>query len=102
MKCGSCGSRVRMPDSAPGTFFLIGSASAVIALLAGLWLRASGGESTPALVLAGIGILSAPYCAAATWAAMIDSRSMGVPEGSPPGRRCDACGHVNRIRPWSR
>lgn len=101
MKCESCGAAVRLPDTPPGVFFRIGAAAFVMALLAGAWVLLRPDAPTVVLVLAGIGAGVLPFAAGATWTAMGDGRSMARSGAAEPGRRCEACGHVNAIRPWS-
>lgn len=102
MRCESCGARVPLPDTSPGTFFGLGAAALLVALGAGAWVALRPGDNTLALVLAAVAAGVLPFAAGATWTAMSDCRSMARGGGAEPGRRCDACGHVTAIRPWSR
>lgn len=101
MKCESCGAAVRLPDTPPGVFFRIGAGALAVALAAGGWVLLGPGPDTPVLVLGAIAAGVLPFAAGATWTAMSDCRSMARSGAAEPGRRCEACGHVNAIRPWS-
>lgn len=102
MTCVGCGGEVRVPSTAPGTFFRIGLGALLVAVAALAWAAWVPAAPTLVPVLAWTGLGVAVVSAAATWTAMIDARSMGRDGSAERGRRCAACGHVSPLRPWSR
>ncbi|WP_372013849.1 hypothetical protein [Pseudoxanthomonas sp. 10H] len=93
---------MRIPDTAPGTFFAIGMGALLLAAGVAAWAVAAPPVPTWALVLGVTAAGAAAYSAAATWTATIDARSMARDGTAEGGRRCEACGHVSPLRPWSR
>jgi hypothetical protein len=104
MKCHWCAADIRLPQGAPGTYFLLGIGSAVVAVLAlvlGLLLD-DGGMQVPTFIVSCIAAASAVMSGVGVWTALIDNRSMAPHGLAEPGRRCDTCGGVTPLKPWSR
>ena len=104
MKCHWCGAEIRLLEGAPGTFFLLGVGSALVAALAlaaGL-LQGGGDLYVATLVVFCIAAASAGMSAVSVWTALIDGRSMASNGLAEPGRRCETCGGVTPLKPWSR
>lgn len=104
MKCQWCGADVRLLEGAPGNYFLLGIASAVVALLSlGVGLLIGRGEMhVPSLIVFCIAAASAVMSGVGVWTALVDNRSMATSGLAEPGRRCGTCGGVTPIKPWSR
>ena len=104
MKCHWCGAEIRLLEGAPGTFFLLGVGSAVVAALAlaaGL-LQGGGDLYVATLVVFCIAAASTGMSVVGVWTALIDSRSMASSGLAEPGRRCESCGGITPLKPWSR
>jgi hypothetical protein len=105
MKCHWCGAEIRLLEGAPGSFFRLGVASALVAALAlavGLLHGGSGDLYVGTLVVFCIAAASAVMSAVGVWTALIDGRSMASSSLAEPGRRCESCGGITPLKPWSR
>lgn len=105
MKCQWCGADIRLLEGSPGSFFLLGLGSALVAALAlaAGWLQKGSGDLyVTTMIVFCIGAASTAMSAVGVWTALIDSRSMANNGLAEPGRRCETCGGVTPLKPWSR